>query len=98
MTDQATPTTFADFVKIHRAKLGISRNELARRVGVTPQYLMDIERDRGIPTEEKIEKLVEVLQGDKREAYKLADKLPLEILEKMKKAYFGGEDIWIKRK
>jgi transcriptional regulator with XRE-family HTH domain len=91
--EQATNKTFADYVKFHRAKLNISRNELARRVGVTPQYLMDIERERGIPNEDKIEKLVEVLQGDRREAFQLADKLPLDVIEKIKNAYYNGEDV-----
>lgn len=82
--------TFADLIKAKRSELNLSRSEMARRAGFTPQYAMEIERGRIIPTEDKIESLVNVLQLDERVAFKLADKIPLSVYEKAKDEYFAG--------
>jgi transcriptional regulator with XRE-family HTH domain len=83
--------TFADYIKAKRAEKNLSRSEMARRAGFTPQYGMDIERGHVIPTEDKIEALVNVLELDERLAFKLAGKIPLRIYEKAKKEYYGEE-------
>jgi transcriptional regulator with XRE-family HTH domain len=80
--------TFADLIKAKRAELNLSRSEMARRAGFTPQYAMDIERGYVIPTEDKIESLVSVLDLDERLAFKLADKIPQRIYEEAKKKFF----------
>lgn len=80
--------TFADLIKVKRAEKNLSRSEMARRANITPQYAMDIERGNMIPSEDKIEKLIEVLELDERLAFKLADKLPTRVYEKAKQDYF----------
>lgn len=84
--------TFADLIKHKRAEKNLSRSEMARRAGFTPQYAMDIERGVVIPSEDKIEQLVNVLELDERLAFKLADKIPLRIYEQTKKEYFNSEE------
>jgi transcriptional regulator with XRE-family HTH domain len=83
--------TFAEYIKAKRAEKNISRSEMARRAGFTPQYAMDIERGHIIPTEDKIESLVGVLELDERLAFKLADKLPIRLYEEAKEKYFNEE-------
>lgn len=80
--------TFADYIKAKRAELNLSRSEMARRAGFTPQYAMEIEVNNKIPTEDKIEALVNVLELDEKLAFKLADKLPTRIYDKAKEDYF----------
>lgn len=82
--------TFAELIKHKRAEKKLSRSEMARRAGFTPQYAMDIERGRIIPNEDKIEQLINVLELDERLAFKLADKIPSRVYEKAKKEYFNG--------
>lgn len=79
---------FGAYIKKARETNKISKSELARRIGVTPQYMADIERGHVLPSEEKIEKLVAILEIDERTAFKLADKLPLRIIKEMKKTYY----------
>lgn len=89
--------TLGEYIKRMRAEKSlfegksISRSEMARRVGITPQYASDIENDITIPTEDKLEKLVEVLDADEKTMFKLANKLPLRYLEIAKQEYFGEE-------
>lgn len=83
---------FADYIKSLRAEKNLTRSEMARRAGFTPQYAMSIERGILIPSEEYIEKLVEVLDGDEVTAFKLADKMPVRCYEEAKKRYYEGSD------
>jgi len=80
--------TFADLVKAKRSELNLSRSEMARRANFTPQYAMEIERGHVIPTEDKIEALVNVLELDEKLAFKLADKIPMRIYDQAKQDYF----------
>ncbi|GGD28924.1 helix-turn-helix domain-containing protein [Pontibacillus salipaludis] len=82
-------TTFGQYIKDKRAERNLSRSEMARRVGITPQYAMGIERGQVIPTEDKIERLVEVLEANEKTAFKLADKIPTRIFEEAKANYFN---------
>lgn len=79
---------FGDYIKAKRAEHNLSRSEMARRAGFTPQYAMDIEKGYTIPTEDKIENLIRTLDLDERLAFKLADKLPHRIIEKAKEEYY----------
>jgi transcriptional regulator with XRE-family HTH domain len=83
--------TFADLIKYKRAEKNLSRSEMARRVGITPQYAMEIERGHMIPTEDKIETIANVLELDEKQAFQLADKIPLRVYEKAKDEYFNKE-------
>ncbi|NIK80539.1 transcriptional regulator with XRE-family HTH domain [Paenibacillus castaneae] len=81
--------TFGDYIKTGRAAKGLGKSELARRAGITPQYARDIEDDRTVPSEEKIELIVNVLELDERMAFKLANKLPVRIIEQAKKEFYA---------
>lgn len=82
--------TFGEYVSLSRIAKGLSKSEVARRVGITPQYMRDIEDNRTVPSEEKLESMVNVLGMVETTAFKLADKLPIRIIEKAKREYFGG--------
>lgn len=91
--DEALYKTFGEYVIAKRSEVQprLSRSEMARRCGFTPQYAMDIERGLMIPTEDKIEALVNVLNLDERLAFQLADKIPTRVYEKAKEEYFKEE-------
>lgn len=80
--------SFADLIIAKRAEKNLSRSEMAKRAGFTAQYAMEIERGNMIPSEDKIEALVGVLELDEKLAFKLADKIPTRIYDKAKKEYF----------
>ncbi|AIQ34722.1 MULTISPECIES: helix-turn-helix transcriptional regulator [Paenibacillus] len=82
--------SLGEYITFSRTAKGLSKSELARRVGITPQYMRDIEDNRTIPSEEKLELMVNVLDMKEVVAFKLADKLPLRIINKAKMDYFGG--------
>lgn len=90
MSDNYLYKTFADYIIAKRSEVkpNLSRSEMARRCGFTPQYAMEIERGNMIPTEDKIEALVNVLELDEKLAFKLADKIPTRIYDKAKEEYF----------
>ncbi|ANX11178.1 hypothetical protein ABE41_004110 [Fictibacillus arsenicus] len=79
---------FGRFIENSRKQKSLSKSELARRLSITPQYMADIEKGRMIPSEEKIEKLVTALELNEKEAFKLADKLPLRVLAEAKQEYY----------
>lgn len=83
---------FADYIKSLRAEKNITRSEMARRAGFTPQYAMSIERGHLIPSEIYIEKLMDILDGDEKTAFKLADKIPVRCYEEAKRRYFEGSE------
>ena len=81
-------STFGEYIIAKRAEINLGRSEMARRAGITPQYAMTIERGLSIPSEDIIEKLVEVLGLNERLAFKLADKIPLRYYEAAKRKYY----------
>jgi transcriptional regulator with XRE-family HTH domain len=81
---------FGEHIKIGRLAKQLKKSELARRVAITPQYLADIEQKGAVPSEEVIEKLVSVLDLNEIDTFRIADKLPIRIIEKAKQEYFGG--------
>jgi transcriptional regulator with XRE-family HTH domain len=84
--------TFGELVKLKRAEKNLSRSEMARRAGFTPQYAMDIERGNIVPNEDKVERLVNVLDLDERLAFKLADKIPTRVYKSAKEEYFKSKE------
>lgn len=84
-------STFGHHIKEARIVKYLSKSELARRAGITPQYITDIETDRIVPSEDKIERLIEALELDEKETFKIADKIPLRVFEKAKENYFNEE-------
>lgn len=90
MSDNMLYKTFAEYILAKRAEMkpNMSRSEMAKRAGFTPQYAMAIERGDMIPSEDKIEALIDVLNLDEKTAFRLADKIPTRIYEKAKEEYF----------
>jgi transcriptional regulator with XRE-family HTH domain len=84
-------SSFGLHIQKGRIAKGLRKSELARRLNITPQYLADIENG-SIPSEEVIEKLVDALELDEKETFKLADKLPIRVLAKAKIEYYYGGD------
>lgn len=80
--------SFGDYVKFARLEKHLSKSELARRVDIVPQYVTDIENGRLVPSEEKIDKLVGILELDEALAFKLADKLPTRLIENLKQEFY----------
>ena len=81
-------STFDEYIVAKRAEKNMTRSEMARRVGMTPQYAMSIERGVGLPSEEMIERMVDVLELDEKTAFKLADKMPVRYYEAAKLKYY----------
>jgi transcriptional regulator with XRE-family HTH domain len=82
---------FGEHIQFHRLAKHLNKSETARRVGITPQYVRDIEDNRTVPSEEVIEVLVGVLDMDERETFKMAGKIPSRILELAKKQFYEGD-------
>lgn len=87
-------TTLADYIKQKRLEKTLddgrplSRSEMAKRAGFTPQYAMGIERGQVIPSEEVLERICDVLEADERTMFKLADKLPIRVIEQAKRDFY----------
>jgi transcriptional regulator with XRE-family HTH domain len=79
---------FSTHIQMGRIAKNLNKSELGRRLGVTPQYISDIEKG-SIPSEEVIAKIVDVLELDEYQTFKLADKLPPHIIEQAKREYFN---------
>ncbi|MDI6711596.1 MAG: helix-turn-helix transcriptional regulator [Bacillota bacterium] len=54
--------TFAEAVRRARLAKGLSQGKLARAIGVTPQYISDIERGRAFGSYRTVWRLAEVLE------------------------------------
>lgn len=56
--------TLGDVIREGRLALNISLRELARRLGVTPSYVSDIENDRRVPSEGVLRRIADELTLD----------------------------------
>ena len=66
--------TFGSFVREHRMSHGLSLRNLAAKLEISPVYMSNIETDRKpAPTQEKLDKLVEILGLGQYEAEQLLD-------------------------
>ncbi len=85
--------SFGEYIAAGRKAKKLRKSELARRVGIVHQYVTDIESGRVIPSEDKIERFIGVLELNEYDTFKLADKLPVWAMEDAKQAYFkhGGK-------
>lgn len=70
-------TTFGRYISNARKTLGMSQKELAAKLGISPQYLNDIEQDRRQPSsDEMIQQLAKILNVEALYLHYLAGKLP----------------------
>ena len=67
---------FAEFLKEKRTRKGLTLRKMAELIDIAPAYLSDIEkRKRNAPSQDKLERIVEVLElsdEEKNEMYDLA--------------------------
>jgi len=78
--------SFGEYVSTLRSVKGLSLREMARRLGISPTYWNDIEKDkRQAPKNEILENIFEELDADLEILYDLAgksrDSVPLDILK-----------------
>ena len=60
------PKKFGSYIRESRIKKGFGQRELAQKIGLSPSYLNDIEKEkRGAPKLEVINKLSLILELDK---------------------------------
>jgi len=90
---------FGKTLKEQREKKGYGLRELARRVGISPGYLSQLENGNalGLPSEETIIELAKALSYDKTKLILLADKLPkdieLMVKDEMKQGDLTADDL-----
>ena len=66
--------TFGSFVREYRMSRGLSLRNLAAKLEISPVYMSNIETDRKpAPTQEKLDKLVEILGLGQYEVEQLLD-------------------------
>lgn len=73
--------TFGDRLKRIRSSRGLGLRGTANLVGVSATYLSRVENNLEAPTEEKIQKIAEVLGDSFDELMQLAGKVPTDIAE-----------------
>lgn len=67
--------TFGTYLRTKRNENGISLRECARRVGIQPSYLSDIEHDRRIPADDVLIAIGRVLAVPQNDVFARAGKL-----------------------
>ena len=58
---------------------GYTNKEVAQSVGITPQYLTDITKNRRTPSDKVLDKLIEHLDLNRNYAYYLVNRYPPEL-------------------
>jgi HTH-type transcriptional regulator, competence development regulator len=76
--------TLGDRLKRTRSSRGLGLRGAAGLIGVSPTYLSRVENNLEAPTEEKIQKLAEVLGDNFDELMQLAGKVPADVAEVIK--------------
>ncbi|MNS96231.1 hypothetical protein D3C71_1302450 [compost metagenome] len=78
---------FGQYFQHHRKILGVNKSEAGRRIGISAQYVNDIEEKNLIPSEEKIEIMVALFEMDEKTAFRLANKMPIRVYKKALEEY-----------
>lgn len=75
--------TFGDYIKAARQKLGMQQKDLAEQLGISNQYMNDLERDRrNPPDDDKMQALARLLNLDSDLLYWHAQRWPPDIQAK----------------
>jgi transcriptional regulator with XRE-family HTH domain len=53
--------SIGDNIRVCRSKIGMTQDELAKRVGITRNYISDLENDRYVPSVKTLSKIAKVL-------------------------------------
>lgn len=68
---------FATVLRTRRVEQGLRQKDLAARLGISPQYLNDIERGRrAVPPDPILARMASVLDCSLNELHYLADRIP----------------------
>jgi transcriptional regulator with XRE-family HTH domain len=72
--------TFGEWLRTTREAKHLSQRALAAEMGVTPGYIWQVERGTApIPTDDRLERLAEVLGEDREQVFKNAGRLPEDL-------------------
>lgn len=71
--------TFGNEVMSAIIQQSFTNTEVAQAIGISPQYLGDIVKDRRTPSDEVLERLVEYLRINRNYAYYLLNRYPPEM-------------------
>ena len=85
--------TLGERIRELRELKKISLRQLAKEVGISAGYLSQLERNQtlvGLPSEDNIKKIANILETDFTELMILADKIPTEITDSVKKSLHQG--------
>lgn len=55
---------FGNYIRSTRKKNGLTQKEVADKVGISPQFLCDVENNKREPSESKVEKYAKALNLD----------------------------------
>jgi len=71
--------TLGTLIGAHRIERGWSQRELAKRLGISPQYMSDIENDRRVPRNSVIQDVADLFEIGADPLYYAVGKLPPDI-------------------
>jgi len=78
--------TLGTFIRRARDQKDISLREFARRVGVSPAFVSDIELGRRFPSDDMLEKIADVLGSELTTLRKLDTRAPVDDLKRLSEA------------
>ena len=70
--------SLGEFLREKREKIGISLREAARRAGLSPAFLSDIEWGRRFPGDDKLDKLARILEVPAADLRQYDNRPPLD--------------------
>jgi len=74
--------TFGQYIRRRRMEMGFTLREFARKVGVSPTYMSQVEQDvADPPTVERVRKMAELLEENADELIAMAGRLPEDLPE-----------------
>lgn len=79
--NEREPESFGSVMREMRYQKGMGIKKLAPELGVDYTYISRIENNQALPSENVIEKLAEYFGQDKDELMILADRIPCDVME-----------------
>jgi transcriptional regulator with XRE-family HTH domain len=80
---QRVNSKIGDFIEERRQKNGLSRAQLAARIGVNPNYLQEVEQGNQIPHDKMIRNFAEYFKLDENILFEMAGRVPLVVREEL---------------
>jgi transcriptional regulator with XRE-family HTH domain len=78
--------TFGEVIYEYRARKGLTLREFAKKLGKSPAFISMMEDNKNVGTakEETLNKIAEILSINKKELFRLAEKVPRKDLQRSK--------------